>query len=168
MLTPIKLKTSIESLFFSQGEPEPAVQVLLNAINFEMLNQITRHNAEPVYTYRTDTEEDSGCVYRGALLFPQPATLLYSLPFVHAESDTGVVFERRVELWLLWDMSFAVTANARHEHCEGTFVSEYRTLKTKDLDLFLQVIDLDLGLLAVELLTMSKEYLDASTPTYEL
>ena len=168
MLKTIELKTAIHLLFFSQEEVSPAVQMILDAIDYELLLQSVQHNAEPVYAFRTDTEEESGCNYRGGLLFPIPATLLLSVPHVDAVSDSGVLFERRVELWLLEDMSFAVTANVRVQLCEGDFESEYRTLKTRELDVFPRVIDLDLALLAMELLRMSEKYLESSMPTYEL
>ena len=41
-------------------------------------------------------------------------------------------------------------------------------MKTKDLDVFPQVIDLDFDLLAMELAAMCEEYLDSPMPTYEI
>ena len=167
MLKTIELENAVTHLF--RGEELSTLGMeIMSELDLERLIQSIRHHAEPVYAYRADTCEDSGCNYRGELLFPCPATLLYSMPYVKADSDSGVSFTRRSELWLLEDMSFAVVANARVQLCDGDFVSEYRCLKTKDLDIFPQVIDLDLNLLAMELAAMCEEYLDSPMPTYEI
>ena len=167
MLKTIELENAISRLFHGE-ELDPIAEEIMDRIDYEALIQTVNHHMEPVYAYRTDTCEDSGCNYRGDLLFPFPAMLLYSMPYVKATSDSGVDFERRSELWLLDDMTLAVVSNARIKLCDGDFMSEYRTLKAKDLDLFPQVIDLDLNLLAVELAAMCEEYLDSPSPTYEL
>ena len=168
MLRTIELENSIHRLFCCGAEVDPVIQEALNCLEYEILSQAICHHAELVYAYRADTLVDSGCNYRGELLFPTRATLLFSTPCVRATSEGGISFERVMELWLLEDMSFAVVSHVRIRLNEGEFESNYRSLKTKDLDLFPQVINFDLNLLAIRLAAMCDEYLESSMPTYEL
>ena len=168
MFRTIELENSIRSLFCCSDGLNAETEEVLDCLNLEALSQTIRYHEEPVYAYRADTCVDSGCNYRGELLFPIPATLLFSMPYVRATAEGGISFERRSELWILKDMTLAVVSSARIRLCEGEFESDYRSLKTKDLDLFPQVIDLDLNLLAMRLAAMCDEYLDSPMPTYEL
>ena len=94
MLKTIELDNAITHLF--RGEELSTLGMeIMSELDLERLIQSVRHHAEPVYAYRADTCEDSGCNYRGELLFPCPATLLYSMPYVKADSDSGVSFTRR-------------------------------------------------------------------------
>lgn len=168
MLRTIELENSIRRFFCCWDTMSPAIKEALDCLNYELLSQSVCHHSEFVYAFRADTLADSGCNYRGELLFPVRATLLFSMPYVRATAEGGISFERRAELWLLEDMTFAVVSSVRIRLCEGEFESDYRSLKTKDLDLFPTVIDLDLNLLAMRLAAMCDEYLDSPMPTYEL
>lgn len=168
MLRTLELEAAIRRLFAGTDELNPVTEDIVKCLNLEALSQTIRHHEELVYAYRADTCVDSGCNYRGELLFPIPATLLLSMPYVRATAEGGISFERRSELWILKDMTLAVVSSARIRLCEGEFESDYRSLKTKDLDLFPQVINLDRNLLAMRLAAMCDEYLDSPMPTYEL
>ena len=168
MLKTIELENAIIRLFSCAGELNPLAEEVMDDLDRELLVQTVRHYQEPVYAYRTDTCEESGCNYRGDLLFPVQATLLFAMPYVRAATESGISFERRSELWLLEDMTLAVVSCVRIRVYDGEFKSEYRTLKTKDLDIFPQVIDLDYNLLAIRLGAMCDEYLESPNPTYEL
>ncbi len=65
-------------------------------------------------------------------------------------------------------MKFVVVSNAHTDFYDGEFVSEYRTIKTRDQDLFPQVIELDYNLLVLLLAAMADEYANSDMPTYEL
>ena len=168
MLRTIELENTIRQLFCCEEELSLPLEEALDCLNYDLLSQTIQNHAEPVYAYRADTLVPSGCCYRGNLLLPLPATLLYSMPYVRATAEGGISFERRLDLLILEDMTLEVVSSARFRACEGEFESDYRAVKTKDLDLFPQVIDLDLNLLAMRLAAMCDEYLESPMPTYEL
>ena len=132
----LELEIAIRRLFAGADELNPVTEDIVKCLNLEALSQTIRHHEELVYVYRADTCADSGCNYRGELLFPIPATLLLSMPYVRATAEGGISFERRSELWILKDMTLAVVSSARIRLCEGEFESDYRSLKATDPDLF--------------------------------
>lgn len=167
MLKSIELEHAFKNLFCGV-ELHPFAEALLKKMNWENLLQAKEHYAVPVYAYATCTEESSGCEYRGDLLFPLPATMIFSMTYLVSNTGDGIIFERRVELWLTDDMKFVVVSNAHTDFYDGEFVSEYRTIKTRDQDLFPQVIELDYNLLVLLLAAMADEYANSDMPTYEL
>ena len=163
----IELRHAINNLFCGV-ELHPFAEEIVEHLNCGHLAQAIQHFAQTVYAYAIWTEEASSCEYRGEQLFPFPATLLYAMPQMISASESGIISERIIELWLTDDMKFVVVSNQRTDFNDGEFVSEYRTIKTKDQDEFSQVFELDYNLLALVLQAMSKEYVESGLPTYEL
>ena len=87
---------------------------------------------EIVYRYRTDNNNDRLCRYRSEPLFSIPAMLLWSKKEIVEESV--VEFGYYKELWLLTDLSFAAVSMVRIHDVTGSFTSEYRTIRTTELD----------------------------------
>ena len=167
MLKSIDLEYAIKNLFCGV-ELHPFAEALLKKMNWENLLQAFQNYAVPVYGYATWTEEVSGCEYRADLLFPHPATRIFSMTYLVSTAGDGIVFERNAELWLTDDMKYVVISNAHTDVYDGEFVSEYRKIKTMDQDLFPQVIDLDYNQLVLLLAEMADEYANSDMPTYEL
>lgn len=124
--------------------------------------------SKPVYVYTAYPDGDSDGGYRGPLLFPFPATLLYSKTYEEMICDSGLIIKHIMELWILDDMTFAVVSCVRMELESGELISEYRLLKTKDRDIFPQVIDLNYNLLVIVLDSLCLEHTYYGTPIYEL
>lgn len=163
----IEVKSTIENLFCCV-ELHPSAEDILEQMNYENLTQAIQHFAATVYAYTTWTADESGCEYRGKPLFPVSATLLYSMPYMISATESGIVCERCFELWLRDDMKIAVVSNFRTDFYDGEFLSEYRVVKTTDLDEFPQYIDVDYNLLVLLLKAMSEAYIESNLPTYEL
>ena len=68
--------------------------------------------------------------YYGPLLFPFGAMLLYEDETDY--TDENVTCSRVLELWLLPDMSFAVTSRFTVSMEEGSYETEFRTYKGND------------------------------------
>ena len=164
MLITIELENAFAHLFRGE-ELLPSAEETLDEMDYESLAQGIQFFSRPVYAYTAYPDGDPAGGYRGPLLFPFPATLLYSTP--HAKL-TGVIIKRSMELWILDDSTFAVVSCVRVELANGELVSEYRVLKTKDRDIFPQVIDLDYNLLVIVLYSLCLEHTHYGTPIYEL
>ena len=163
----IELKNVIENLFCCV-ELRSFAEDILEHLNSEDLLQAIWNYAVPVYAYTVWTEDVSDCEYRGDLLFPFSATLLYSMPSMISTSESGIICERHVELWLTDDMKLVVVSNYCTDFYDGEFVSKYRTIKTTDQDEFSRFLDLDYNLLALVLAALADEYAHSPMTTYEL
>ena len=146
----------------------PSAEITLESINFDDLAQVLRHEAKPVYAYATWTKNKTGCEYRGEPLFPFPATLLQSTPYMIAGTESGIITIASYELWLTDDMRIVVISNFHTDIHDGEFISEYRTVKTDEQDEFYQVYEPDYNLLVLELWAMSKKRNSSKMPTYEI
>lgn len=140
--------------------------VILDELNFAALLQAVRHHAETVFTYRINAAQGVGRDYRSQELFSGRATQLYSCLAPFSDSDIGVV--RTLELWLLEDFSFAVVANMQVILGEGAIMSEYRVIKTSEFSEIPNEIQINLTDLTRNLRDMSRDYLRAGLPSYEL
>ena len=112
------------------GYDEQEVEGLLEGLDYNLLLQAVRHEAQTVYAYITNGKRPQTFDYRGADLFGQRATLLYD---DFDQSDAAqVLAERRYELWLLEDMSLVVVSCVSVDFGDGEFVTEYREIKQGD------------------------------------
>ena len=88
--------------------------------------QAVWNKAETVYAYRADGKNALSLDYRSSELFKQRATLLYEDV---GDSYIGAVFAARsMELWLLEDMTLAVTScfQVDYDGGDGDYTTEYR------------------------------------------
>ena len=167
MLITIELENAIDHLFRGE-ELLPSAEESLKEMDFESLAQGIKFFSKPVYVYTAYPDGDPDGGYRGPLLFPFPATLLYSKTYEEMICDSGVIIKHIMELWILDDMTFAVVSCVRMELESGELLSEYRRLKTKDRDIFPQVIDLNYNLLVTVLDSLCLEHTYYGTPIFEL
>ena len=84
-----EVRNTFDTLF-CDVELLPSAEKTLESINFDDLAQVLRHDAKAVYAYATWTKNKTGCEYRGELLFPFPATLLQSAPYMIAGTESGI------------------------------------------------------------------------------
>jgi hypothetical protein len=134
MLITIELENAIDHLFRGE-ELLPSAEESLKEMDFESLAQGIKFFSKPVYVYTAYPDGDPDGGYRGPLLFPFPATLLYSKTYEEIICDSGVIIKHSMELWILDDMTFAAVSCVRVELENGEPISEYRGLKTKDRDI---------------------------------
>ena len=167
MLITIELENAFSHLFRGE-ELLSSAEEALEEMDYESLAQGIKYFAKPVYVYAAYPDGDPDGGYRGPLLFPFPATLLYSKTYEETICDSGVIIKHIMELWILDDMTFAVVSCVRMELESGELISEYRLLKTKDRDIFPQVIDLNYNLLVTVLDSLCLEHTYYGTPIYEL
>lgn len=162
------LEYVIDRLFRSGiGEPgyqEEKVEELLQGMDYNSLLQAVRHEAKTVYAYTTQGKAPMSFNYRGADLFGQRATLLYT---DFEQSDAGIVLTgRRYELWLLEDMSLVVTACVIVDIWDGEFITEYREIKQGDP--WHTPMCLSLEDLSIKLTEMFCRFNRSELPIYEL
>ena len=162
-----EVRNTFDTLFCDVELP-PSAEKTLESINFDDLAQVLRHDAKAVYVYATWTKNKTGCEYRSELLFPFPATLLQSAPYMIAGTESGIITIASYELWLTDDMRIVVISNFHKDFNDGELISEYRTIKTDEQDEFYQVYEPDYNLLVLELWAMSKKFNSSNMPTYEL
>lgn len=166
MLKTVELEDALVNLFVESEELSELSEELLNSLDTEGILQFVHHHAEPVYAYRTDTEELSGCTYRGDMLFTVPAIRITQVK--DASCSEPLEFSRTMELWLLQDMSFVAVACVRVQDGERGFSSEYRTIRAREPSQFKSVIDLNYDLLAAIFYCLGQLKSYIPFPTYEL
>ena len=135
-------------------------------LNFEWISQTLQFNAETIYRFCVDNNSENICVFLSEPLLKHQGTLIYS--YTDSTDFSHPDMKRRMELWILDDMTFAVVSCVRMELESGELISEYRLLKTKDRDIFPQVIDLNYNLLVIVLDSLCLEHTLYGTPIYEL
>ncbi len=146
------------------GYTEDEVKDMLRGVDFDSLLQAVRHYARTVYAYTTQGKAPKSFNYRGAELFDQRATLLYE-DFDQSTAAEALT-SRTYELWLLEDMTFAVTACVTLSTGGGKYITEYREIK--DGDPWDTSIFLDLEKLTGRLMDMSWLASENEIPVYEL
>lgn len=130
----LELKSAMTDFFRSGATMDHDVadmDCLLEGINFFALRQALTDRMETVYEYRLTSEVGTQMEYHGQELFDESAVLL-CVDRVGCAADVAE-YERRLELWLLSDMTFAVVSCFRTSY-DGTVVSEYRNELVMDWD----------------------------------
>ena len=144
---------------YSRGE----VERLLYGIDYEALAQAVRHHAVTVYSYAAQSKHPKSLNYRGADLFGQRATRLYTdLDQTVVEAVTAA---RTVELWLLEDMSITAVSCLSVDYDGSCYQTRYREAKGDPWD---SGMLLDLERLTEELEALCCEYHENEVPYYEL
>ncbi len=162
-----RLRDEITRLFRARmaenGEPVENVLEYLEDVDFHALTQAVRHKARTVYAYTTQGQHRKSFNYRGEELFHQRASLLYE------EMDQSAaelaVTTRKLELWLLEDMSLVAVSCVTVDYQDGGYVTEYRTLKGDAAE---SVLCLDLEELAQALEELCWPCYEHEQPVYEL
>lgn len=147
----------------SYGYDHAEIKEMLAEIDFETLIQAVRHNADTIYTFRTDSRCEFGLQYRGLELLDKRGTLLYE--DVHdAVAEAGLAM-RSTELWLLEDMTIAVVSCVSIIVGENELIAEYRVLKGHDwTDCYIE----NLENFVEELQEMCEAHSSPDIPIYEL
>ena len=131
----LDLKNALTELFRSGATSEYDVndmEGLLEGINFYALRQALADQMETVYEYRLTSEVGTQMEYHGEEMFDDSAVLL-CVDKVGSAADVAN-YDRSLELWLLADMTFAVTSCFRASFHDGAVISEYRTELFGDWD----------------------------------
>ena len=146
------------------GYTETDINELLNGVYYDTLLQAVRHNAQTVYAYTLQDNAPKSFCYRGGDLFGQRATLLYE---DYDQGCAGIgLTARTYELWLLEDMSLAVTACVSVDCADGALITEYRQIKEGNP--WDSGMSLDLEELAGKLTELCAECFEGNIPVYEL
>lgn len=140
------------------------VDGMLNTISFPALLQAVRHKMGTVYAYATQGKLPKSFNYRGPDLFGQEAVCLYA-DFDQASVE-AVTISRRLELWLLEDMTIAPVACVALTLGEGEYAAEYRTVK--ECEPWDSGMTLDLQELTDALVNMCMPCFEHEQPMYEL
>ena len=106
---------------------EDEVEAMLESIDFSMLLQMVRHQATTAHAFRTMSCIPDTFTYRGADLFHQRATLLYSGDTQSYRKDVPTT--RCYELWLLEDMSIQAVVCVTLDCNGGSYSGQYREVK---------------------------------------
>ena len=107
-----------------------AVASLTEQVCWENLFHKIRDRAEPVYVFDANGLLPDALKYRGRKLFDSNATLLWREP-THSEEDEELNTTRSLEMWLLEDMTMAVTScfQVDYDGGDGDYTTEYREYK---------------------------------------
>ena len=128
-----ELKNAISHLFRSGADAEhdeQEMESLLEDIDFSNLLQVLLNRVEPVYEYRADGKLRESFDYRGRELFLTRAIKLYEDVDQVAPGD--VCCSHSFELWLLPDLTFAVSSCYKVSCLKAAFGTEYRMDKGND------------------------------------
>ena len=137
---------------------------LLEDINFNALLQGLWNEVITVYEYNASGEVAGDFEYHGPALFPAGAIRLHE-DMTDCTNET-VFCSRALELWLLPDMSFAVTSQFRVLLAGGRYETEYRTFKGRNWRE--AGMSIDFLQLADDLEEMSRGTGGGMMPVYEL
>ena len=112
------------------GYTGAAVASLTEQVCLENLFHEIRDRAEPVYAFDANGLLPDALKYRGHKLFDCNATLLWREP-IHSEEDDELDTTRYLEMWLLEDMTLAVTScfQVDYDGGDGDYTTEYREYK---------------------------------------
>ena len=123
---------NIAKLFHEKGnryEYEPSsVDDMLQRIDYAYLFNAIKEAAGPVYCYSVDSDMPMTLKYRGAKMFPGSATRIYS-EVDYAIDDNVIFTTHSLELWVLEDMTLAVTSCLHTVIGDDEYVTEYRSFK---------------------------------------
>ena len=133
--------TNLETMLFTfaeictdlavRGGYTDAVAVTLTEdVNLKDLFHAIRDRAEPVFSFHADGLLCAALKYRSGKLFDRNATLLWR-EATHSEEDNELDTTRYLEMWLLEDMTLAVTScfQVDYEGSDGDYTTEYREYK---------------------------------------
>ena len=125
------------------GYTGAAVASLTEQVCWENLFHEIRDRAEPVYAFDANGLLSAALKYRGRKLFDSNATLLWR-ELTHAEEDDGLDTTRYLEMWLLEDMTLAVTScfQVDYDGGDGDYTTEYREYKGDEIPFSEPVPDL--------------------------
>lgn len=128
----VQMLTNAVSNFYTaigkaQGFSDSYLRTDLLEVNFYSLYQTLRRESQQVYNYYYATENPDLLDYRGPKMFPCGALLLYRSEDYFMESE-GIATGHYLELWLLEDLTLAVTACFTITHNSNP-TSEYRFFK---------------------------------------
>ena len=129
----IELKNALSALFRSGADrehDENELMDLLEDIDFRALLQGISDDTSPVYQYHAYGERRTDFEYYGPALLPSGSVSIY-------EDDTDCIdgevsCTRTLELWLLPDLSFAVTSCFAVLLYDGSYETRYRTYQGRD------------------------------------
>ena len=107
-----------------------AVMSLTEQVCWENLFHEICDRAEPVYAFDANGLLSAALKYRGRKLFDSNATLLWREP-THSEEDDELDTTRYLEMWMLEDMTLAITScfQVDYEGSDGDYTTEYREYK---------------------------------------
>lgn len=146
------------------GYEEEDVEAMLNTICFPALLQAVCHKMQTVYAYTTQGKLPKSFNYRGPDLFGQEAVCLY-VDFDQARAEIATV-SRRLELWLLADMTIVPVVCVALTLGDNEYFNEYRSIK--ECEPWDSGMTLDLNELTDVLLDMCIPCFKDEMPVYEL
>ena len=162
-----KQKNALVGLFrsgASKEHDEAEMEDLLAGIDFPSLLQVLMNRAEVVYEYQADGSFEKSFDYRSRELFLTRAIKLYEDTW-KGSADVAVT-THSYELWLLPDLTFAVTSCFEVDIGRSSYVTRYRTDKGNDwLDTEMSI---DFVALADRLDALCGLVHEWETPMYEL
>ena len=142
------------------------MEALLDGIDFSILAQVLHDSSRPVHEFFADDEEDGSFRYVGPELFSY-GILLLRLPTRKCRTKVGIIQSSRyLELWLLDDLSFAVTACYEVGYISDRYVTKYCTVKRGDWRE--NGMDIDFSALAKTMKTLCEQAKRYEFPFYEL
>ena len=127
-----KLTQAITDFFTEKGQhygyDDETIKEMLRTIDFHALHRLIRREAVPVRSFIVGGEMPDILRYRGSDLLPYKAICIYSNEDFVAECHC-LEQEHRLELWLMEDMTIAVTSCMMTEFGSGAYFCEYREHK---------------------------------------
>ncbi len=124
------------------GLPKEEIAAALNQINFYALYQTLKHKATPVLIYHAGGEDNSLMKYRTDELLPSNAILLYRDEDYRLEEDE-VTTAHYLEVWLMEDLTLAVTACFRIVVEDVGYFSAFRCIKGNSWPYGEEIFDMD-------------------------
>lgn len=163
-----ELKRNITDLYLASDVSIRTVMDWVMDIDFYALEQAVRQNMRLVFAYATKSKLPKVFNICTGDLFDQEAILLYDdLRTECSMVDTGaLICTKSMELWLLEDMTLAVTTRFGVNCFHDSFVANYRAIK--DGNPWESGLQLELGELTAILKDMCKASHDFETPIYEV
>ena len=161
------LKIALTGLFLTGTDAEHDerdMAELLDGIDFHELLQAICNEAEVVYQYHAYGETDKDFHYHGPMLLPAGSVMLCD-EATDCTNKTALCY-RALELWLLPDMSFAVTSRFCVVVDNGRYETVYRTIKGRNWKEAGMTIDF--LQLADDLADMCLGVSDDETPMFEV
>lgn len=130
-----KLTQTVKEFFEKKGIHygycEETIDQMLRSINFYALFQTICQQADTIHTYVCDGEMPVTLKYRSAELLSRKAVRVYCNDDYHID-DGVLAMTHFLELWLLDDMTMAVTSCFRTVFGEEEYFTEYREYKGTD------------------------------------
>ena len=165
-----ELKKALKDLFLSEttdedDEDEIEIETMLDDIDYSSLLQVLTAKAEEVFEYQADGQFYMSFDYRSRELFSIGAVKTYQDMGTATITDITIT-SHSYELWLLPDMTFAVTSCFMVDIDKGEYVTKYRTYKGHDWRDTEMTIEFET--LVEDLQDLSMSVYEHETPLYEL